>query len=205
MRMRWRNCLRRSRYDPKLCKTVLGIVRYVTQILMVWCFPQGVQQEQNNREDSKNSIQQTAERLLSKPTISKPNSETIRTRLDILLTRWDILRADVATRTRGVESKLKRVSEFLGDLEELSSWASTTRELLEKQDSGGYNQEVVDPKVCYVNPLLEARSFQLTTRSILDAPRWCAFINHPPVFIRKWLVLSKSVIVSHELYPYWKV
>lgn len=117
---------------------------------MVWCFPQGVQQEQNNREDSKNSIQQTAERLLSKPTISKPNSETIRTRLDILLTRWDILRADVATRTRGVESKLKRVSEFLVDLEELSSWASTTRELLEKQDSGGYNQEVVDPKVCYV-------------------------------------------------------
>lgn len=42
------------------------------------------------------------------------------------------------------------MSEFLGDLEELSSWASTTRELLEKQDSGGYNQEVVDPKVCYV-------------------------------------------------------
>lgn len=117
---------------------------------MVWCFPQGVQQEQNNREDSKNSIQQTAERLLSKPTISKPNSETIRTRLDILLTRWDILRADVATRTRGVESKLRRVSEFLGDLEELSSWASTTRELLEKQESGGYSQEVVDPKVCYI-------------------------------------------------------
>ena len=118
------------------------------KIIMVSCFPQGTQQEQNNREDSKNSIQQTAERLLSKPTISKPNSETIRTRLDILLTRWDILRADVATRTRGVESKLRRVSEFLGDLDELSSWASTTRELLEKQDSGGYNQEVVDPKVC---------------------------------------------------------
>lgn len=85
---------------------------------------------------------------MAKPAISKPNSETIRTRLDILLTRWDILRADVATRTRGVESKLRRVSEFLGDLEELSSWASTTRELLEKQESGGYNQEVVDPKVC---------------------------------------------------------
>lgn len=85
---------------------------------------------------------------MAKPAISKPNSETIRTRLDILLTRWDILRADVATRTRGVESKLRRVSEFLGDVEELSSWASTTRELLEKQESGGYNQEVVDPKVC---------------------------------------------------------
>ena len=42
------------------------------------------------------------------------------------------------------------MSEFLGDLEELSSWASTTRELLEKKESGGYNQEVVDPKVCYV-------------------------------------------------------
>lgn len=109
---------------------------------------QDVQKEQNNREDSKKSIQQTAERLLAKPNISKPNSETIRTRLDILLTRWDILGADVATRTRGVESKLRRVSEFLGDLEELSSWAVTTRELLEKQEGRSYNQEVVDPKVC---------------------------------------------------------
>ena len=127
---------------------------------MLWCVPpQGVQQEQNNREDSKNNIQQTAERLLSKPTLSKPNSETIRTRLDILLTRWDILRADVATRTRGVESKLRRVSEFLGDLEKLSSWASTTRELLEKQDSEGYSQEVVDPKVCYVKIALVQRKF----------------------------------------------
>ena len=40
------------------------------------------------------------------------------------------------------------MSEFLGDLEELSSWAATTRELLEKQEGGSYNQEVVDPKVC---------------------------------------------------------
>ena len=115
---------------------------------MICFLLQDVQKEQNNREESKNSIQQTAERLLSKPNISKPNSETIQTRLDILLTRWDILRADVATRTRGVESKLRRVSEFLGDLEELSSWAATTRELLEKQEGGIYNQEVVDPKVC---------------------------------------------------------
>lgn len=105
-----------------------------------------VQKEQDSREDSKNSIQQTGERLLAKPNISKPNSETIQTRLDILLTRWDILRADIATRTRGVESKVRRVSEFLGSLEELSSWAATTRELLEKQEGGIYNQEIVDPK-----------------------------------------------------------
>ena len=80
------------------------------------------------------------------------------------------------------------MSEFLGDLEELSSWASTTRESLEKQDSGGYNQEVVDPKVCYVkrffcpkkcfckkgittnslNLRFAARGVKLTTPSILD-------------------------------------
>lgn len=84
---------------------------------------------------------------MAKPNISKPNSETIQTRLDILLTRWEILRADIATRTRGVESKQRRVSEFLVDLEELSSWASTTRELLENEDGGSYNQQVVDPKV----------------------------------------------------------
>lgn len=90
---------------------------------------------------------------MAKPNISKPNSETIQTRLDILLTRWDILRADIATRTRGVESKVRRVSEFLGSLEELSSWAATTRELLEKQEGGIYNQEIVDPKVCYVTQL----------------------------------------------------
>ena len=34
------------------------------------------------------------------------------------------------------------------DLEELNSWASTTRELLENENGGSYNQEVVDPKVC---------------------------------------------------------
>ena len=118
--------------------------------IMYLSFSQDVQKEQDSREDSKNSIQQTGERLLAKPNISKPNSETIQTRLDILLTRWDILRADIATRTRGVESKLRRVSEFLGSLEELSSWAATTRELLEKQEGGIYNQEIVDPKVCYL-------------------------------------------------------
>ena len=48
---------------------------------------------------------------------------------------------------RGAESKQRRVSEFLGDLEELSSWAETTRGLLEKEDGGNYNQQVVDPKV----------------------------------------------------------
>jgi len=139
---------------------------------MLWCFPpQGVQQEQNNREDSKNSIQQTAERLLSKPTISKPNSETIRTRLDILLTRWDILRADIATRTRGVESKLRRVSEFLADLEELSSWASTTRELLEKQESGEYNQEVVVPKVCYIKRVSVEKGIRTSSLKLRYAAR----------------------------------
>lgn len=105
-----------------------GLVQLIEKI-------KGVHKEQNDREDTKISIQQTAERLLSKPAISKPNSETIRTRLDILLTRWDILRADIATRTRGVESKLRRVSEFLIDLEELSSWASGTIKLLEKGES----------------------------------------------------------------------
>ena len=34
------------------------------------------------------------------------------------------------------------------DLEELNSWANTTRELLENENGGSYNQEVVDPKVC---------------------------------------------------------
>ena len=42
------------------------------------------------------------------------------------------------------------MSEFLGSLEELSSWAATTRELLEKQEGGIHNQEIVDPKVCYL-------------------------------------------------------
>lgn len=120
-----------------------------------------VEKEQNNREDSKNSIQQTGERLLAKPNISKPNSETIQTRLDILLTRWDILRADIATRMRGAESKQRRVSEFLGDLEELSSWAETTRGLLEKEDGGNYNQQVVDPKA--VQESLKSRQPKLDT------------------------------------------
>jgi len=186
---------------------------------MLWCFPpaQGVQQEQNNREDSKNSIQQTAERLLSKPTISKPNSETIRTRLDILLTRWDILRADVATRTRGVESKLRRVSEFLGDLEELSSWASITRESLEKQDSGGYNQEVVDPKVCYVKRFFcQKKILQKGNNNKLSEPAICcsrflaydtkhfghvklACLTLSFACLRKWLMVSKSIMVPHEV------
>ena len=48
---------------------------------------------------------------------------------------------------------MRRVSEFLGDLEELSSWAATTRELLEKQEGEGYNQEIVDPKVGCVTQL----------------------------------------------------
>ena len=47
-----------------------------------------------------------------------------------------------------MESKLRRVSEFLIDLEELSSWASGTIKLLEK----GESVEAVDinPKVCCV-------------------------------------------------------
>lgn len=70
-----------------------------------------------------------------------------------------------------MESKLRRVSEFLADLEELSSWASTTRELLEKQESGEYNQEVVVPKVCYIKRVSVEKGIRTSSLKLRYAAR----------------------------------
>ena len=102
--------------------------------------------EYEAKEESKNNIQQSGERLLSLPALSRPNMDTIRTRLDIVITRWEILRADFSTRTRGLEAKLQRVCHFLTNLEELSLWAAETRELLDKSASSS-EEQLVDPKV----------------------------------------------------------
>ena len=59
-----------------------------------------------------------------------------------------------------MESKLRRVSEFLLDLEELSSWASGTIKLLEK----GESVEAVDinPKVCCVVMIIDNMISQIS-------------------------------------------
>ena len=132
--------------------------------------------EYDSKQESRNSVQQTGERLLSRSILSRPNTDTVRTRLDIVITRWEILRADIATRIRGLEGKLQRVCQFLTELEELSLWASNTRELLRKPASD-VEKQLVNPKVVCLFLFIYLLSCVVLCRVVLSCVVLCRVVS----------------------------
>ncbi|XP_048577310.1 dystrophin isoform X2 [Nematostella vectensis] len=109
-----------------------------------------VEREIEAKDDTVKTTKATGERLLTKTVFSKPNHDMVRTRLDLVLARWEILRMDGLTRKRALDSKLSKLNQFMNELEELSLWASTTRDMVETQanliEAGSADQTVVDVK-----------------------------------------------------------
>ena len=73
--------------------------------------------------------------MLSRGILSQPSQAEVKNRLELVLTGWEKVKKQVPERASAIDDKLAYVTDFMEKMEELCTWLSTTRDLVETQNN----------------------------------------------------------------------
>ncbi|XP_013413171.1 dystrophin isoform X2 [Lingula anatina] len=106
-----------------------------------------------SRQQSLKTLNSTADDLVAAPTTSQEDAANIRKDIAMLTARWDKVTSDIPGKRKALEERLQHLKSFQEEVEDLQTWVSETKALLDQQlhptsttSPGERDSVIVDPQ-----------------------------------------------------------